>query len=320
MTQGEIRYETTKNKLWKDIGTDDWIKIFSETVWLETADPSGLDGTNSGIQIDALWINTTSGDMFLCTATTTTTSTWFSIGGGAGITPTQSTVNTVVNGDFEYWTLGGNTIPDDWVLSGTGASVAQDALNEEVGAFSAALTCSNPNGAILTRTIDDFEYYKGKTVTLGMWVKTSTATRANIFVGDGVGTTTSSNHTGGGGMEYLTVTHVVSVSATYIKVNAQIIAGTTITAYFDGAIMVEGTAVPSFSPTFPQGLSFYTTGGYHKLWQPQSSTLSHLELNTIFTTSGITFDGLTGDVGIVKNGNNMELSVGSSGAFVFKKG
>ena len=110
MTQGEIRYETTKNKLWKDVGTDDWVKIFSEAVWLETDDPTGSDGTNDGIQIDALWINITSGNMFLCTGTTATTSAWMSVAGN-GLNKLDATLPPSATDDIVL----GYTVGSLWI-------------------------------------------------------------------------------------------------------------------------------------------------------------------------------------------------------------
>lgn len=184
MVQGDVRYETTKNKLWKDVGTNDWVKIFSEAVHLETSDPTGLDGTNDGLHIDSLWINTTSGDMFLCTATTATTSTWISIGGGGGGSGDFLADGSVpMTGNLDMNT---KILLDAYVngTNGTGFIIDQDNVGAAVDtsitfergvSTNSTIDCSGATGSITLVTGGGGELYVSATTL---------TTKANVFILD----------------------------------------------------------------------------------------------------------------------------------------
>lgn len=58
--------------------------------------------------------------------------------------------------------------------------------------------------------------FQSRTVTLGKWVKTSTASHARLAITDSAGTTSSAYHTGGGAYEWLEVTRTINAGATSV--------------------------------------------------------------------------------------------------------
>ncbi len=77
-----------------------------------------------------------------------------------------------------------------------------------------------------------YSAYGSVGLTLGCWVYATVATRAYIGLQDGVGTASSSYHTGVAGWEYLTTALTVSGSATQLRSSVCVITGNT-SAYFD---------------------------------------------------------------------------------------
>lgn len=66
---------------------------------------------------------------------------------------------------------------------------------------------------------DNEEWYmqlRGRTVTMGKWIKTSTASHAKLTITDSIGSTSSSYHTGGGTFEWLEVTRTINAAATSV--------------------------------------------------------------------------------------------------------
>lgn len=162
----------------------------------------------------------------------------------------QSFQNILKNGNFESWSYGITYAPDGWYKQADTTILADsNSANKKMGTYGIAIT--SPNGAqgYIYQSITDLTYFKGRIVTLGGWVKTSTAARVNMCITDGVTYVISPYHTGSGNWEFLTVPFAVSGLATELTVFCIIyIAGTPITAYFDEMILVEGSVVPAFSP------------------------------------------------------------------------
>lgn len=149
-----------------------------------------------------------------------------------------SPVNLIDWGGFESWSAGVSSAPDGWTLTGAGASIAREATTKKIGDYAAKLTRGGTN-CYISLTLSDYEDYKGKTVKLGVWVNTSIANAVLLTIDDGVGTTDSSNHTGGGGWEWLTVTRNIDASATKIEIMLKINT-TDGDAFFDDVLLVEG--------------------------------------------------------------------------------
>jgi hypothetical protein len=144
------------------------------------------------------------------------------------------------NGDFENWSSGATSAPDEWTLAGAGATVAASTTSSKRGLYNAALTGGSVTSA-LKQTFADFADYKGKQISFGSWVKSSVASQARLRIDDGVSPVYSSYHTGGGGWEFLTVTRQVSGAATQLEFSVRVAASGT--AYFDGAVARDGSSV-----------------------------------------------------------------------------
>ena len=169
----------------------------------------------------------------------------------------QQFQNMLNNGNFERWSDGTSSAPDGWELSGSGATVGRNDANKKIGSYSCALTRNGSDLWLIQQASTDV-YWQSRTLTLGCWVKASAASRAYLYLYDSAGTTTTS-HSGSGNWEWLTVTHTVSAAATYVRVGFRILYGDT-TAYFDGAILVEGSYAPSFVNSL-KDLRMRTYGG-----------------------------------------------------------
>jgi len=89
-------------------------------------------------------------------------------------------------------------------------------------------------------------YWKGRTVTFGCWVYATVADRARLLLYDGVAQVESSFHTGDSTWQWLSVTQTVDGSATQVGAYCSLETGDT-TAYFDGAMCVEGSSAFAFA-------------------------------------------------------------------------
>lgn len=138
-------------------------------------------------------------------------------------------------GEFEDWELGDSDSPSGWSKTGT-PTIAKESTVIKYGTYSLKLVGSD-TGQNIYRAIDNGTDYAGRTMKLGVYVKTSGA-GVTVTIDDGVGTTNSSAHTGGGSWELLTVTRQIDASATKVQVTLNIPNG--ITAYYDNCILVEG--------------------------------------------------------------------------------
>jgi hypothetical protein len=214
---------------------------------------------------------------------------------GVSVLPdgTVNPTNLISNGNFESWSAGASAAPDGWTLSGAGASVAREASTIKIGTYSAKVTRSGAQTYLgkAIHTDKGIAYWKGRTVTLGMWVYATVADRAKIEITDGVGGGASTFHTGDSTWQWLTATRTIDASADQLTLYCSVLTADT-SAYFDGAMCVEGSSAFAFSPkpaeylegTWTMGVSFgggttgitynagYTTGRYTKIGR-----LVHLE-------------------------------------------
>ena len=177
--------------------------------------------------------------------------------------------NILVNGGLEIWQRGtpfaspavNAFTADKWQADKNGTptfSIAEEtgASNVDNGGSSLKLDITVVGAATvvdLFQEVENKEAYKGKTITLSAKVKTSQANLYRLRINDGIGTTTSSYHTGGGTFETLTVTHDVSGSATQLNIEMGIINDTVLvsTAFFDSVMLVLGNSAVSFVPEDP---------------------------------------------------------------------
>lgn len=158
--------------------------------------------------------------------------------------------NLLSNGDFESWSAGTSAAPDGWTLAGASATIAQGSSTPDpkIGTYYVELTRAGTNCEIYQQiqTNKGLAYWKGRTITFSCWVKASVASRAFLRIADGVDTSASSYHTGSDTWELLTVTRTISASAVIVQLDCFIVAGDT-SAYFDGAMCVEGSSAFAFA-------------------------------------------------------------------------
>jgi len=157
--------------------------------------------------------------------------------------------NLLSNGDFEVWSNGTSSDPDGWI--GVAGTTAQEGTIIKSGTYSYKLTNVAASEGSKYQTIHStrgISYWKGRTVTFGCWVYSATAGRVQIAINDGVTEEVSSFHTGNSTWQFLTATMTIGASATAVYAFTYIRTGGAISAYFDGAMMVEGSSSFAYSP------------------------------------------------------------------------
>lgn len=171
-----------------------------------------------------------------------------------------TTAGTIVNGnlapnsDFLLWPNGDASAPAFWSVGGAGAAIARtgtglgDTTRSKYGDFAAKLTYGSATAQLLQTILSAAAFaradgLKSRKVSLGAWVKCSTAGIARLVLFDGVTSTASSFHTGGGTFEWLTVTHTMSGSATLLQVYCQVEASGS--AYFGSVFPVISNVAPA---------------------------------------------------------------------------
>ena len=151
--------------------------------------------------------------------------------------------NLVTNDDFLIWAAGDTVASAGDVLAGTGVAIARTGTglgdtNRKIGDFAAKVTRGTTD-ATLTRSIlsgtafTRANWIIGLYAAGGCWVKCSSANAARIAIYDGVGTTASSYHTGGGAWEFLAVTRQVNVAADRMELICQV-NNSAVAAHFSG--------------------------------------------------------------------------------------
>ncbi len=153
----------------------------------------------------------------------------------------QKNVNLIKNGSFEIW--GEDHRPKEWVLGGKNPSLARDEKNKALGKYGVALTYGNADACNLYQDVKG-PNFQGKAFTFGTWVKTSVPHQARLLLTDKKNGSFSSFHTGGGGWEWLVVTHVVNDPSEWIRPHISIASPGTL--YADGALLMEGYNAPPF--------------------------------------------------------------------------
>lgn len=142
-------------------------------------------------------------------------------------------------GDFEDWAENGASgAPTPWTLSGSSAAAAREATTVKKGTYSAKLTRSGAD-CMIYYDLPTYINYQGRKLTLGFWVYATVASRARITINDGVGSSSSSYHTGDSTWQRLTITRDIDPAATKIEIRCEVNTGNT-SAFFDGGLLCEG--------------------------------------------------------------------------------
>jgi hypothetical protein len=179
--------------------------------------------------------------------------------------------NLCHNGDMLQWSAGVTAAPDGFALSGAGATIARtgpaesDTFSFGAGRFAAKVTRSGADAkltwtVVSTGQMADNAAIKGKSISVGAYTKSSTASHIRLTIDDGVGTSSSSYHTGGGSAEWLSLTRVLNASATKLEVYAEVNT-TNAAAYLGGLHITYGEVKPLAWAPSPEacGLIYYST-------------------------------------------------------------
>lgn len=160
-------------------------------------------------------------------------------------------------GYVESWSKGTSVAPDGWSMTGVAGSVARESTEVKVGTYAMKIISGGSSvyaseydleiqarmvQSIKTKSVKFSNYLPGKTIKFGMWVKCSSASKARIYINDGVARSNSSYHTGGGDWEFLEIEHQVDDNPTTLLLGAEV-ASSAVTAYFDGGVLVEGDTI-----------------------------------------------------------------------------
>jgi hypothetical protein len=143
--------------------------------------------------------------------------------------------------------------PDGWSFYPPGSNVVREASIIKQGTYSAKITRAgadcwlyNTNYATNPILEKGFVYWRGRELTYGAWVNATVANRARICIQDDGGYAYSSYHNGNGMYQWLSVTKTIASNMTYIATALIVDTGDT-SAYFDGAMCVEGASAFAFS-------------------------------------------------------------------------
>ncbi len=149
--------------------------------------------------------------------------------------------NLVRNGDFEDFP---GVVPESWGLTGAGATSVVDADSKR-GTNAVKITFGSAT-AKLEQSASEFKFFKGRKVKAWVFVKTSFSSQSRIRISDGIGSSQSSFHTGGGAYELLEVTHTMAGSATELTLELEV--ATTGSALFDAAMLIDFDEARGFIP------------------------------------------------------------------------
>lgn len=137
--------------------------------------------------------------------------------------------------------------PTGWSYFQPGVSGEYSRSTEQVksGNYSLEAISYDYKNAIITQAIPDWEQYKGKTVTLGVWVWANK--RADIMIrwGGFWDVTSSGPHPGDSQWRWMTVSRTIRDTDTALTIMLRAGSGDDLstTAYFDGATLVVSNAV-----------------------------------------------------------------------------
>lgn len=152
--------------------------------------------------------------------------------------PEQSFANLLLNGDFEV-----GDPPTGWSNT-LAATISRSSVQVKIGSYSIKIELAIDSHSAY-QNISNYLRYASRKVTLGCWVWCASGNVAQLRISDGVGGTNSAYHTGSSAWEWITVIHTVNASPNILTA---LLTGNIGTAYFDGAILVEGDVCPAFSP------------------------------------------------------------------------
>jgi hypothetical protein len=170
------------------------------------------------------------------------------VSGGSGDNGEQLIADT----QMLIWAAGDAAAPSHYVLGGTTPTItrAGDGLgdtNRKYGPYCAKLTgAAGGAGTLLQYVLPaaSFDsYWQGQSFSMGAWVKCSSPSSARLLIYDGIGTSNSSYHSGGGAWEWLTVTRTLDGAASELTMGFE--TAQSVVSYVSGMRGVRGGTVPA---------------------------------------------------------------------------
>lgn len=171
---------------------------------------------------------------------------------------------------FLIWAAGDAAPPTHYgAVVGSGGSVARDTTDYQSNGMAMKITLGSEDTYVPQTIFSSSEfptYWRSKEFSFSCAVKTSVASLGKIGIYDGVGTTFSSYHTGGGSWEWLTVTRTLDASATELQIRFQAdIDGSSGAVTFDLPTFIPGPIPPQYflpCPTLEGVLYFPVVGAF----------------------------------------------------------
>ena len=192
----------------------------------------------------------------------------------------ENPTNLLSNGNFEDWASGTTASPNAWIEIDADTIAIRESSVIKLGTYSCKLSNDNSARAYIYQDIHSakgIDYWKNRKVTLGCWVYTNTASRVYVNIDDGVGDGSSSYHTGDSTWQWLTATKTIAGAATQVRIELFIKVGANTSAYFDGAMCVEGESAFAFSDK----PASYLEGDWTAVFTADTGTIT---LNTSYKT------------------------------------
>jgi hypothetical protein len=153
--------------------------------------------------------------------------------------------------------------PTGWSYFQPGESGEYSRSTEQVksGNYSLEAISYDHKNSIITQVIPDWQQYKGKTVTLDVWVWADLRAQVAIRWGGFWDVSSSNLHPGDSQWHFLTITRTVLDTDTTLTIMLRSGDSNHLssTSYFDGAILVKGDAVFEYSQ-FNTGVYNLTMG------------------------------------------------------------
>ncbi|MGH7410082.1 MAG: hypothetical protein ACREJ6_03335 [Candidatus Methylomirabilis sp.] len=140
-----------------------------------------------------------------------------------------SFINLLQDPLFECWENTDALVPGTWRLTGAGATIARNTIvaDRAVGDMAAHVTFGAATASLEQYILDPAsydQYFDGRIVTAGCFVKGSAAGTARVRISDGPDDSDSATNIGTG-LEFLSVEHEINAAATEINLQLQTLAG-----------------------------------------------------------------------------------------------
>ena len=133
--------------------------------------------------------------------------------------------------------------PTGWTPNG--GTWSRSSSEAYTGTYSAKVVTSSAIHNRLYQVVEEYEDYKGKTISAGVWIKSNVA-GARVVIWDSDGTSASPLYSGSGDWEYLEANRGIGGSVTWLRIllYCSKSVGDGHSIYFDGAMMYDDDVVP----------------------------------------------------------------------------